>query len=180
MDRFEKDTSASAAEGSVDQIFAELLDLFVTEIEANQGDNLRSIIQFGSTVHRPLKRDTDLDLMLVFKEVPAGRGPRLLITAKAEKAAEPFLARLLEKGFHLDLSPIIKSVEEFGRFSLLYLDMVEHSRIKVDKDGMAKSIFDKTAEWIKTSGARRVQKGLYWYWDLNPNCKPGDVFKIGF
>jgi hypothetical protein len=48
-------------------------------------DNLRSVVHFGSTVQRPIKRDTDVDLLLVLRTVPSGRGARMLMTSATEQ-----------------------------------------------------------------------------------------------
>lgn len=165
---------------TVDDIFEKMIASFVAALQADHGDNLRAVVHFGSTVQRPIKRDTDVDLLLVFRTVPSGRGPRMLMTSAAEGLVAADQSSLRSHGYHIELSPLIKSEEEFRRFSLLYLDMVDHSRLLVDKDGLARDILDKTAAWIRASGAIRRQKGLLWYWDLNPTCRPGDVFKIGF
>lgn len=168
------------SEKIVDDEFEKMVARFVAALQASHGDNLRTVIHFGSTVQRPLKRDTDVDLLLVFRTVPSGRGPRMLMTAAAEQLVAADQGFLRSHGYHIELSPLIKSEGEFRRFSLLYLDMVDRSRLLVDKDGLAREILDKTAAWIRASGAQRRQRGLLWYWDLNPSCRPGDVFKIGF
>ncbi len=168
------------ANPEVETLFKDILALFIQTLVTEHGDNLRSAIHYGSTIHSPLKRETDLDLLLVFRHLPAGRQARAEVTRLAEAAVESAQAQLRARGFHLEVSPLVKTDGEFRRFNLIYLDMVDKSRILLDRDGLAAAVLRQTAAWIAGNGAKRVQRGLYWYWDLKPGLKPGEIFEIGF
>ena len=161
-------------------LLAELVAAFLAAVTRTQGDNLRVALHFGSTVKGLVRHDTDVDLIMGFRKVPSSRFDRLCFLDDAETQVSPIQKRLLDLGYHVELSPIVRTVAEFECFSPLYLDMTWSSAILFDPDNLGADVLKKTAAWIQTSGARRVQRGELWYWELKPDYKPGDQFKVGF
>lgn len=129
-------------------------------------ERLISVIQFGSTARSPLKRETDIDLFLIFETLPVGRIARSQIMDDIEKRCLEDLTRQLPRDYNLFFSSKLKTVTESQHFSLLYLDMVDRSRILYDPQGLAASLIEKSKVWIEKTGAHRVEKGLKWYWVL--------------
>ncbi len=127
-------------------------------------ESLVCCIQFGSTVRGSLKRETDIDLFLVFKTLPESRIQRSIIVEEIESKCYAELKKSLPSDYNICFSSILRTLDESSKFSVLYLDMVDHSKIIYDPDGYASSLIAKAGQWIKDSGAYRVEKGLKWYW----------------
>lgn len=129
-------------------------------------ERLVSAIQFGSTVRGTLKRETDIDLLLIFETLPTGRIARSRIMDHIEQHCQDQLRHQLPIDYNIFFSSKLKTIAESQRFSLLYLDMVDHSRILYDPQCLAASLINKVKDWIQQVGAYRVEKGLKWYWVL--------------
>lgn len=162
------------------RLLDELSHELLAAILAQEQDNLLAMIQYGSTTSGPLKHETDLDLMLVFRTLPADRFARFEVFYPVEQRMAGKLASLRQLGFSLELSPVLKTEAEFRHFSLLYLDMVDRSRIHHDPTGLGAAVLERTRQWIAQTGAYRVQRGLRWYWVLRPEYRHGEEFEIGF
>lgn len=82
------------------------------------------------------------------------------------------------KGFYVDFSPIILSVEEALKVRPIYLDMVEDSVILYDKDGFFSSIIARLRKRLKELGSKRVWVKDKWYWLIKPSIRFGEVVNI--
>lgn len=91
---------------------------------------------------------------------------------------EPIISELWNKGFHVDFSPIILSVEEALKIRPIYLDMVEDAIILYDKNGFFSRILNRLRRRLKELGAKRIWVGDKWYWMLKPDIKFGEVVEI--
>ncbi len=76
------------------------------------------------------------------------------------------------------LSPVLKTPEEVGHGSPLFLDMTEDARILFDRRSFFARELDRLRERLAHLGARRVWLGNAWYWDLKPDYRPGEVFEL--
>ncbi len=81
----------------------------------------------------------------------------------------------LRQGMFADVFPILKTPEEAARLVPLYLDMVEDAEILFDRDGFFAGGLEKLRQPLARLGARRVRRGRYWYWDLQPDYRPSEV-----
>jgi hypothetical protein len=48
----------------------------------------------------------------------------------------------------------------------------------VDRGGFLTHAFERLRERLTKLGARRIWRGNAWFWDLKPDYRPGDVFKL--
>jgi predicted nucleotidyltransferase len=74
--------------------------------------------------------DSDIDLLLVVRDLPIGRMARVWEFSAVETALDI-------KG-HLELSPVFKTPEEIADGSPLLLDMVEDARVLFDREDFFK------------------------------------------
>ena len=160
-------------------VFTDMLQELVREGRRLWDPHLKGIVLFGSTV-RQLKRETDVDLLLVMEGLPPQRRARLELFDALEERLASHLSRLRALGFHLEFSPLLRTPREAARFSPLYLDMTHCCRILLDQDGLLARVLERTARYIEESGAHRVERGLYWYWVLKPGLKSGEEFEMGW
>ena len=151
---------------------AKLLDQLTSLCKEHYGERLISLAVFGSVGRGTPRPDSDIDLLLVVKDLPVGRIARLKEFATIE------IALGIETKSRIDLSPIFKTPEEILNGSPLFLDMVEDVRMLFDRDDFFKNILKNLKERLQRLGARRIWQGNVWYWDLKPDYKQGEVFEI--
>ncbi|MEM3568695.1 MAG: nucleotidyltransferase domain-containing protein [Thermoproteota archaeon] len=156
--------------GLVSKLLEILLFLF--------GDRLVSLILYGSVARGEAKRSSDLDLLIIIEGLPESRLDRNKIFDQIENLLSKDLEDLHASGYHVTLSPILKTPEEAKKISSLYLDMVEDAVIVYDKNGFFKSILARLSKKLKELGAERVWVGKKWYWRLRKDLKPGEEIII--
>jgi hypothetical protein len=136
------------------------------------GERLISLAVFGSVGRGTPRPDSDIDLLLIVKNLPVGRIARM----KEFAAIETTLGMTI-KG-RIELSPVFKTPEEIANGSPLFLDMVEDVRMLFDRDDFFKNSLKNLKERLQRLGARRIWQGNVWYWDLKPDYKQGEIFEI--
>ena len=148
------------------------------ELRGVFGEKLISLVVYGSVARGEAGRESDLDLLVVVEELPRPRFARISMFEKAEERLQGFLSELLEKGYAVTFSPIIKTRLEAMRISPLYLDMVEDAVIVYDKDGFFEKILLKLRKRLEELGAERVRLGKKWYWRLKKDYKFGEAIVL--
>jgi predicted nucleotidyltransferase len=135
------------------------------------GDNLVALAVFGSVGRGSPSPASDVDLLVVLGRRPGGRFACL-------ESFEAVERRLEEAGLRLDLSPVFRTVEDLAAGFPLLLDMVEDARILFDREGVLAAALERLRARLKALGARRIPYKGSWYWDLKPDYKPGEVFRL--
>lgn len=158
--------------------FKDLENRLLSEIKSLYGERLISVIVFGSVARETQKFDSDIDILIIAKDLPKGRIRRVREFESVEDTIEPFLKSLQEEGINTYISSILKSPEEADQGSPLFLDMVEDARILFDRDGFFSLILERLRKRLKELGSKRIWRGDAWYWDLKPDYKPGDVIEL--
>ncbi|MEM2020996.1 MAG: nucleotidyltransferase domain-containing protein [Zestosphaera sp.] len=148
------------------------------ELLRSFGDGLISVVVFGSVARGTARRDSDVDALIVAEKLPKSRLERLALYLKAEERVDPLLDELLTEGYAVSITPILKTREEAGRVSPLYLDMTEEAVIVYDKDSFFESVLLRLREELSRLGSRRVWLGRKWYWVLKEDFKFGEAIVI--
>ncbi|HEY8269653.1 MAG TPA: nucleotidyltransferase domain-containing protein [Pseudobdellovibrionaceae bacterium] len=162
------------SQSSAREIFDTCLTEWVKRVSDHFGKDLRGVLRFGSTVKDYLKPETDIDMIFIFSQLPQLRREKYALLSSLEKELEALLKQKLSD-HNFVLSPLLRTPEDFKNFSPLYLDMVEHSVIHYDPDGLLRSTLDRTKNWIKKSGAYKVTQGTKWYWVINPTGNDTEI-----
>ena len=149
-----------------------LLDRLTSLCKEHYGERLISVVVFGSVGRGTPRPDSDIDLLLVVKDLPNGRMARVKEFNPIEMAVSNAIRT------HTDLSPIFKTPEEIADGSPLLLDMVEDSRLLFDRDDFFQQAMKNLGERLRRLGARRIWSGNAWYWDLKPDYRQGEIFEI--
>ncbi|MBI4010809.1 MAG: nucleotidyltransferase domain-containing protein [Candidatus Rokubacteria bacterium] len=157
--------------------YARLVDRLVAEIRAEYGSRLVAVAVFGSVGRGTPRADSDVDLLIVARDLPPGRFARVEEFLPVEERLGAAL-RLVPGGGPVMISPIFKSPTELEQGSLLFLDMVEDARVLYDPEGLLTGYLQRLGARLRVLGARRVRRGNAWYWDLKPDLKPGEVFAL--
>ena len=143
------------------------------------GDDLISLVVFGSVARGTARKDSDVDmLIIVSRELPKSRLKRSLLLSKLEDKLDDLLNRLLDKGYAITFSPILKTVDEAKNFSPLYLDMIYDAIIIYDKNRFFQKILNKLSNKLDELGAERIWIGNKWYWRLKRDFKFGEEIII--
>ncbi|ADB86229.1 nucleotidyltransferase domain-containing protein [Saccharolobus islandicus] len=148
----------------------ELVDAFLKVY----GDDLIYLVLFGSYARGEQRRDSDIDLLVVLKEIK-NRYEVMRKFLLAEDILENTLyPRLREKGFEPYISPIIYDVQTATRFCPLYIMMVFEARILYDREGVMTKTLEKIRRRLEELGAKREKFGRGYVVTLT-KVKPGEV-----
>jgi len=149
------------------------------ELHSVYGDALCSVALFGSVARRTARPDSDLDLMLVIQGLPGGRRARREAFRRVEDGLAAELDALAQAGIDTTLSPILRTPEELAITSPLLLDLTEDAVILEDRDGVLAAALDDLRQRLRRLGSRRIWTGPdEWYWDLKPDYRRGEIFRL--
>jgi len=158
--------------------YREVVRVLLDRLLQVMGCRLVSLAVYGSVARGTPRRDSDLDLLVVAKDLPKSISQRIRIFEQAEDMIQDVLDRLLDQGYYIALSPIMLTPEEVRRIPPILLDMTEDAVIVYDKDDFLKKVLNYLREKLRELGAHRVWIGKRWYWILKKDYKFGEVIKI--
>ena len=161
------------------QIVEELTGKVVESLQSRLGERLVSVILFGSYARGQSGPDSDVDLLIVVEGLPASSLERqsFLIPLLME-IENPYRESLKPTGWFPYVSTVLKTPEEADCVSRIYFDMVEEAKILFDREDFFRTVLGKVQARLKDLGARKIQVGRMWYWDLKPDYRPGEIFEI--
>ncbi|ADL07001.1 nucleotidyltransferase domain-containing protein [Thermosediminibacter oceani] len=142
------------------------------------GEDLITLAVFGSVARGTPNPDSDIDLLIVARNLPSGRLKRMEQFAKVEELLIPWMDSLRKIGINTYLSPVIKTPEEVFAGSLLFLDMIDDALILYDRENFFTRFLQEFSSKLKRLGAKKVVTGERWHWVLKPDYKHGEVFDI--
>lgn len=151
----------------------------VETLAEQQGDNLVSAVLFGSVARGEAVRGSDVDLLLVLRDLPHARVDRHRVFYDARLAQAGFLRALYEQGIAFDWSPLLLTTEEARQRSPLYLDLVDDARLLLDRGGFFTAVLDDMRLRMAELGSRRVElRNGSWLWLLAPDRAPGEAVEL--
>ncbi len=162
----------------VPEPYRSILLKLVEVLERRFGDDLVSVVLFGSVARGEARPDSDVDLIIVVRNLPRGRFRRQDLFMEVEKELEPLLEELERRGYYIEFSPILKTPEEASRVVPLYLDLVEDAVLLYDRDDFFRNILENLRRRLEELGAERVRFGKLWYWRLKRDYRFGEVIEI--
>lgn len=147
------------------------LDRYVDLLRERFGEDLVSVVLFGSWVAGRARPDSDLDLLVVVRGLPAGRLARRTEFVRLVRSISPEFA---ERVSHVLLAP-----EEAARVKPYYLGLLDAHRMLFDRDGFFAGVLARLRARLAELGARKlIDDDGFEYWDLKPDWKPGDVVSL--
>ncbi len=153
--------------------FLQLAEAILDGARKMYGDDLVSFAVFGSAARGTARPDSDIDILLVCRNLPNGRMKRILeFTRKEWMIAKPHDLK------NIFISPVIKTPDEVALGSPLFWDMTECVAILFDEDDFLERSLESVRERLRKNKARKVQKGDRWYWILKEDYVPGEVFEV--
>ena len=160
------------------EAFDGLLAKMVEVAKAFYGDRLVSVVVYGSVGRGTMRQDSDVDVLIIARDLPRGRFDRVAEFTAVEKTLAPAFQDLLSQGVHTELSPVFKTPQEVEAGSPLFFDMVEDARLLYDHNGFFAGRLERLRRRFAELGSKRIWNDNVWYWDLKPDYKPGEVFEL--
>jgi hypothetical protein len=154
------------------------VEAVVREVSRAYGDRLVSIALFGSVARRTARPDSDLDLFLVVENLPRGRRARLETFDAVERSLAAETEALARAGIDVELSPVLRTPEDLKTASPLLLDLTEDAVILRDRGKILGAALDDLRQRLRRLGSRRIWTGTRWYWDLKPDYRRGEIFRL--
>lgn len=142
------------------------------------GERLITLAVYGSVGRGTPRPDSDIDLFIVAFPLPEGRLKRMEEFSQLEESLVVVLSDMKKHGITPELSPVIRTPSEVKPGSLLFLDMIEDSRILYDKNGFFACCLDELKGKLQALGAKKVKWKGAWYWDLKPDFRRGDTIDL--
>jgi len=141
------------------------------------GEDLISLAIYGSVARGDNKRDSDIDLFIVVKNLPPTTIERIRIFDSLELLLEEDIKEMFSKGYYVSFSPIMKTPEEAMRFSPLYMDMTEDAVLIYDKEDFLQNLLQRIRKKLNELGYERIWLGKKWYW-RKKDFKFGEVVEF--
>lgn len=181
--REKRDREKEIKEEDAVKIYEDLLKKVVDGVRSYFGKNLISVVLYGSLARKDVKRDSDIDLLVVFEDLPEERLKRqdIFMAMESDLYMDDEVESIYERwGYYPYISPILKTREEAEILSPLYLDMVTDARVLYDKDDFFKGVLERLRIALNSSRAKKKIIGNRWYWDLKPDYtyRSGEEIRI--
>jgi hypothetical protein len=138
------------------------------------GEQLVSLVLFGSVARRDTRPASDIDLLVIAEGLPRSLRDR----------RRPFLEEWERARAAGGLPPttwnlVTKSPAEARTHSPLYLDLVEDAVLLLDRGGFFQAVLGELERRMRALGSRRVfLPNGGWYWDLKPDFRFGEVVEL--
>ena len=152
---------------------------FTDILKQRLGDDLVSVVLFGSVAKGEARGGSDIDLLVVARNLPRSQLARTDIVIEAEQRLFNAMWKGGAPGDRPMIAAIMRTPEEAYRPVPLYLDMVDEAVLLFDRGGFFANVLSRLRDRLRTLGARRVVLGNVRYWDLKPDYSPGDVIELG-
>ena len=155
-----------------------LIAKLVERLKEEFGDNLVSVVLYGSVARGDYRPDSDIDLLLVFGELPRAQFARRDMVSRLEREAEREVPQRLEEGQYHVFTTVLKTREEARHTAPYYLDMTTDAVILYDEDHFFSGVLDHLRARMKELGSKKVYIGEKWYWGLKPDLKFGEIIEL--
>ncbi|MFQ5837310.1 MAG: nucleotidyltransferase domain-containing protein [Thermoplasmata archaeon] len=147
--------------------FGPVLKALAEKLLERFGENLLGILLFGSVARGDWTRDSDIDLLVLFREYPAGREGVVseLLSVRKEIRKTGEYQRAFRAGFVPTVEFYPLSLEDSSRFRRLYLEAFTEGIVIMDREGDLADLIRRFQERMKEAGAKRVEtpgRGHYW------------------
>ena len=159
------------------EIISHFIEHLTRALQEKIGDDLISVVLYGSYARGQIGEGSDVDLLIIARNLPGSSLDRQVFFNKILLAVEEPLRKWLRgTGFFPYISSILKTPEEAGRISRFYFDMVDEAKIFLDRQDFFKSVLERVRKRLEELGAKKIQVGKMWYWDRKPDLPAGRHF----
>ena len=160
------------------EVYKNYLQAFCNRLKMSFGnEKILAVALFGSVARGEARSDSDIDLLVVHKEVdfnPAHRSVDIVFALKEGNEHK----RLVDQGLNPQPSCIFMTERELWDRPHILLDILFEGILLYDV-GMLESRLSALRERLNALGSKRVAlPDGTWYWDLKPNWKPGEIIEL--
>ncbi|MGQ9720279.1 MAG: nucleotidyltransferase domain-containing protein [Candidatus Jordarchaeum sp.] len=157
-----------------------LIREFACEVFKKYSGRVYSVVLFGSAARGEARKNSDLDFLIVVKDLPENYSQRVKeISQIIEKLTQTKLALWGQSGIFANVEAIILTPEEASINQPIYLDMISDSVTIYDRKDFMKNTLSKLRKKLEEMGAKKITtpKGD-WYWQLKDKVERGEVLEI--
>lgn len=163
------------------ETLARLLERLRDLVLDHYGENLCALVVFGSVARGDYNRHSDMDLLVILKEVQDSFGRRLdgfFPLTKRLKASQEY-KEAKTSGLPHKVQAVILSIEELKNHPPLLLDLTTDALVLLDRENVFGREIEKVKSRMKELGSRKVfLEGNRWYWILKPDIKRREVVHL--
>lgn len=156
-----------------------ILRKFLSILHDRLGEGIISVALFGSVARGTASELSDIDLLIIYRGVPKKRMYDEFTRCIMELRESDEYLKLQSLGYHPDPFPAFMDEPKLKSHPWLLLDVIHDGIILYDRDGILAVELEAVKRRMKELGTKRVvlEDGS-WYWDLNPNWKPGESAEL--
>ncbi len=157
-----------------------LIREFACEVFRKYNGRVYSVVLFGSVARGEARKNSDLDFLIVIKDLSENYSQRVKeISQIIEKLTPTKLTLWENSGIFANIEAIILTPEEASINQPIYLDMITDSVIIYDREDFMKNTLSKLRKKLEEMGAKKIttSKGD-WFWQLKDKVKIGEVLEI--
>jgi predicted nucleotidyltransferase len=160
----------------------DIAELFAARLEEELGQQLVSVVLYGSVARDAPRPDSDIDLLIVV-DAPSAREKRKIservLDLVMELERDGPLGALAAQGRLIDLEYRLYNKEEALQTHLFYLDLALDGVLLFDRERFFATKLDQVRRRMREYGTRRVylEDGC-WYWEFKPGMEPGEVVEF--
>ncbi len=157
--------------------YKETLIKFKQLLKERFGDNLISLVLYGSVARGAARDESDIDLLIILKDAPPYYYQRIEPVIDIELKLRKITSETT--GATPIFSTIILSKEEAMENRNIFLDMIDDSIILYDKNDFFKNRLKELKKRLVQLGSKKVVlKNKTWYWQLKPDIQAGEVLEL--
>lgn len=156
----------------VSERFREAIEYVLAELEKLLGEDLVSVVIFGSVARGDFKEGSDIDVLIVAKSFPESYSRRISLLVPIAEGA-----RRKVPDHPVQFYPL--RVDEASKSRPIYLDLLTDSIILYDRDGFMEGVLKDLREKLARLGAKKVKlEDGSWMWVLKPGLRVGEVIEV--
>jgi predicted nucleotidyltransferase len=160
--------------------YGPLLNDVVPLLKKQFGKNLLAAVLYGSVASGAARRDSDIDVCLIFRELPQSmyERTRYVLPVKEKLRQQESYRKLYGQGYYPELSLLEFTADEIEDTPEVFLDMVDARTILLD-DGTFRRKMGKLRRRMKELGTHKIvrEDGSY-YWVLKSGATLGEEITL--
>lgn len=157
-----------------------LLKTYLEIVQELLGEKLVSVAVFGSAARGEAESESDIDILVVAKDLPVDIGSRMKAMASVRKKLRnsKAYAEAASKKLPRLFSEVILTPDEVAKHPPILLDVSVEGVLLFDKGGFLEKELENLRKRLRELGAKRVRGKEGWYWILKPSAKFGEVIEV--
>jgi len=160
------------------EVYRFFLDQLLNRLRSHFGEDfILSVALFGSVARGEARPDSDIDLLIVHKEVDSLLTKRF-VKVFFELKEEAEYGRLRAMGLRPTPCPVFITEADLLERPLILLDVLDHGLILYDTGVLQRRLEALKRRLSELASKKVVLANGKWYWDLKPDWKPGEVIEL--